>query len=49
LVSNDFWWTKAYFGVLDNLYLRQKVVLLFSEGQEFQFLFSPLSQICHGL
>jgi hypothetical protein len=30
----DVWWAKDYFGILDNVYLGQKVVMWFSEGQE---------------
>jgi len=39
-------WTKGYFGILDNLYMGQKVVLWFSEGREFQFLLCPMPPIC---
>jgi len=38
---------KCYFGVLDNLYVGQIVVLWFGEGQKFQFLSYPLPIICH--
>ena len=37
---------KCYFGILDNLYFRQKFVLWFGEGREFQFLSCPLPPIC---
>jgi len=36
-VLYDFWGTKCYFGILDNLYVGQKVVLWFDEGQKYQF------------
>ena len=34
-VLYNFWWMKCYFGILDNLYVRQKVVLWFGEGQKY--------------
>jgi len=37
---------KCYFGVLENLYVRQKVVLWLGEGQKFQFLSCPLPPVC---
>jgi hypothetical protein len=37
---------KRLFGILDNLYLGQKVVLWFSEGKEFQFLTNLCPLIC---
>jgi len=52
-VSNNFWsytiflWTKGYFGILDNFYMGQKVVLWFIKGQEFQFLSCLLPPICY--
>jgi hypothetical protein len=39
----DIWWTKNYFGSLDNLCREQKVVTWFSGGQEFQFFSCPLT------
>jgi len=44
-VLYDFWGTKCYFGILDNMYVRQKVVLWFGEGQKYQFLSCPLSPV----
>jgi len=37
---------KCYFGILDNLYMRQKVVMWFDEGQKYQFLSCPLPPVC---
>jgi hypothetical protein len=45
LVLYDFWWTKCYFDILDNLYVGQKV-LWFGKGQKFQFLSCILPPIC---
>ncbi|KEH24736.1 hypothetical protein MTR_6g004190 [Medicago truncatula] len=38
--------TKCYFGILDNLYVGQKVVLWFGEGQKYEFLLCPLPLVC---
>lgn len=44
MILNNFWsntiflWRKCYFSILDKFYVRQKVMLWFSERQEFQFL-----------
>jgi len=35
-----------YFGILDNLYVGQKVVLWFSERQKYQFLSCPSPSVC---
>jgi len=35
------------FYILDNLYVWQKVVLWFGEGQKYQFLSCPLPLVCH--
>jgi len=48
-VLYDFLWTKCHFGILYNLYVGQKVVLWFSEGQEFHFLSCLLPPVCHVL
>jgi len=45
-VLYDFWGTKCYFGILDNLYVGQKVVLWFGEGQKYQFLSCLLPPVC---
>jgi len=45
-VLYDFWGTKCYFGILDNLHGGQKVVLWFGEGQKYQFLFCHLPTVC---
>jgi len=37
---------KCYFGILDNLYMGQKVVLWFGEGQKYEFLSCSLSPVC---
>jgi len=37
---------KCYFGILDNLYVGQKVVLWFGEGQKYQFLSCALPPVC---
>ena len=37
---------KCYFGILENLYVGQKVVLWFGEGQKYQFLSCPLPPVC---
>ena len=37
---------KCYFGILDKLYVGQKVVLWFGERQKYQFLSSPLPPVC---
>jgi len=44
-VLYDFWETKCYFGILNNLYVGQKVVLWFGEGQKYQFLSCPLPPV----
>jgi len=44
-VLYDFWGTKCYFGILDNLYVGQKAVLWFGEGQKYEFLSCPLPPI----
>ncbi|KEH32109.1 hypothetical protein MTR_4g113525 [Medicago truncatula] len=38
--------TKCYYGILDNLYVRQKVVLWFGKGQKYEFLSCPLPPVC---
>jgi len=43
----DFWGTKCYFGILNNLYVGQKILLWFTEGQNYQFLSCPLPPVCH--
>jgi len=45
-VLYDFWGTKCCFGYLDNLYVGQKVVLWFSEGQKYEFLSCPMHPVC---
>ncbi len=37
---------KCYFGILNNLYVGQKVVLWFGEGQKYKFLSCPLPPVC---
>jgi len=37
------------FGILDNLYVGQNVLLWFGEGQNYQFLSCPLPLVCHVL
>jgi len=46
-VLYDFRGKKCYFDILDNLYVEQKLVLWFGEGQKYEFLSCPLSPVCH--
>jgi len=50
LVLHNIFWTKNYFGILDNLYMGQKVVIWFWKlVYETKFLVFVLSlrQVCH--
>ncbi|RHN60122.1 hypothetical protein MtrunA17_Chr4g0021971 [Medicago truncatula] len=44
-VLYEFWGMKFYFCILGNLYVGQKVVLWFGEGQKYQFLSCPLPPV----
>lgn len=46
MVLYNLWWTKSYFGILRNLYVRSNVALSFSEEQKFQFLLYLLPSVC---
>jgi hypothetical protein len=37
-VLYDVWWRKNYLGILDNLYIEQKIISWFSGRQYFQLL-----------
>ena len=52
MILNIFWsytifdGKKCYFGILDNLCARHKVVLWFGEGRKFLFLSCLLPPVC---
>ena len=52
MVLNNFWTyiiiclAKSYFCILHNLYVRQKVVMWFSEEQKIILLSCPLCPVC---
>jgi len=45
----DVWWTKRYFNILDNLYLRQKIMLWFSQSKISSFCLILYSQFIQSL
>jgi hypothetical protein len=46
-LGESAWTNHTFKPILNNLYVGQKIVMCFSEGQKFQFLSGPLPPICH--